>query len=134
MTSPSLFREGYLSGARTNNIINDWKTKDEKLILYHVYLDNLIDKFRKVTFTYMPRAMNQFADALDTLASILDISKGAAQWELIVKLQNDSTFYLQIEEAETPLDKHPWYTDIRKYLEDWVYPESAMPTDRRTIQ
>ncbi|XP_058068268.1 uncharacterized protein LOC131217370 [Magnolia sinica] len=86
-----------------NQTNGDWKTKDEKLIPYHIYLENLIDKFCKVTFTYMPRAKNQFADALATLASMLDIPKGATQWELTVEVQEDPAFYLQNEEAKTHL-------------------------------
>ncbi|XP_058070948.1 uncharacterized protein LOC131219985 [Magnolia sinica] len=44
---------------------SDWKTKDEKLIPYHVYLENLYEEFEEITFSYMPRAKNQFADTLD---------------------------------------------------------------------
>ncbi|XP_058075778.1 uncharacterized protein LOC131224261 [Magnolia sinica] len=69
-----------------NQTNGDWKTKDKKLIPCHIYLENLIDEFHKVTFTYMPRAKNQFVNALSTLTSMLNIPKGAAQWELTVKL------------------------------------------------
>ena len=52
----------------------DWKTRDAKLKLYHAYLELLIEKFEELKYIHLPRAHNQFADALATLASIVDIS------------------------------------------------------------
>ncbi|XP_058068469.1 uncharacterized protein LOC131217549 [Magnolia sinica] len=37
-----------------NQIKGDWKTNDEKLIPYHMYLENLIKEFDEITFSYMP--------------------------------------------------------------------------------
>ncbi|PKI53624.1 hypothetical protein CRG98_025992 [Punica granatum] len=52
-----------------------WKTKDPKLVLYHEYLEELVENFEKVLFTYTLRMKNQFADALATLASMVSITK-----------------------------------------------------------
>ena len=41
-----------------------WRTKDEKLKPYQEYLEELAKCFDKVTYTFLPRAKNQFADAL----------------------------------------------------------------------
>ncbi|XP_058106828.1 uncharacterized protein LOC131250557 [Magnolia sinica] len=60
-------------------INDDWRTKDEKLIPYHVYLENLAEEFEEIIFSYMPRAKNQFTDALATLASMLEIPKGIVE-------------------------------------------------------
>ncbi|XP_058076865.1 uncharacterized protein LOC131225354 [Magnolia sinica] len=95
----------------------DWKTKDEKLIPYHIYLENLTEEFEEITFSYMLRTKNQFADALATLASMLEIPKGVVEWELTFKLHEELTFYLQIDEAETSSNDQPWYIDIKEYLE-----------------
>lgn len=46
--------------------VGDWKTRDPKWIPYREYLEELTIRFRKITFTYMPRAKNPFADALAT--------------------------------------------------------------------
>ncbi|XP_058106888.1 uncharacterized protein LOC131250618 [Magnolia sinica] len=59
-----------------NQTNDEWRTKDEKSILYHFYLENLSEEFDEVAFSYMPRAKNQFADTLATLASMLEIPKG----------------------------------------------------------
>ncbi|XP_058099813.1 uncharacterized protein LOC131244184 [Magnolia sinica] len=93
-----------------------------------------MEEFDEITFSHMPRVKNQFADALATLASMLEIPKGVAKWELTVELQEEPTFCLQIDEAEPPLNDQPWYTDIKEYLEHQKYPKGATLTDRRIIQ
>ncbi|XP_058099757.1 uncharacterized protein LOC131244119 [Magnolia sinica] len=117
-----------------NQTNGDWKTNDEKLIPYQVCLENLTEEFEEITFSYMPRAKNQFADALSTLASMLKIPKGVVEWELTLELQEEHAFCLQIDEVETFPNGQPWYTDIKEYLEHQKYLEGATSTDRRTIQ
>ena len=51
----------------------DWNTRDAKLKPYHAYLELLIEKFEELKYIHLPRAHNQFADALATLASTVDI-------------------------------------------------------------
>ncbi|XP_058100696.1 uncharacterized protein LOC131245334 [Magnolia sinica] len=46
-----LFEDSQLIINQTND---NWKTKDEKLILYHIYLENLIEEFEEISFSYMP--------------------------------------------------------------------------------
>ncbi|PKI45015.1 hypothetical protein CRG98_034587 [Punica granatum] len=55
--------------------LKQWKTKDPKLVPYHEYLEELVENFEKVSFTYTPRMKNQFADALAMLASMVSITK-----------------------------------------------------------
>ena len=44
---------------------------------YHECLQKMASKFRKIRYQYMPRMQNQLADALATLASMVDRPKGA---------------------------------------------------------
>ncbi|XP_058075658.1 uncharacterized protein LOC131224124 [Magnolia sinica] len=97
-------------------------------------MKNLTDEFEEITLSYMPRAKNQFADALTTLASMLEILRGTTEWKLIIKLWEEPAFCLQIDEAETLPNNQPQYTDIREYLEHQKCPEGAISTDRCTIQ
>ncbi|XP_077246055.1 uncharacterized protein LOC143885899 [Tasmannia lanceolata] len=62
-------------------------TKEARLISYHTYLASLVSKFRNVTFTHLSRTRNHFADALATLASMLDISATMEVQPLAVRLQ-----------------------------------------------
>ncbi|RVW73073.1 Retrovirus-related Pol polyprotein from transposon 17.6 [Vitis vinifera] len=54
-------------------IQGEWKTRDVKLKPYHAYLELLVGRFDDLRYTHLPRAQNQFADALATLASMIDI-------------------------------------------------------------
>ena len=47
----------------------------EHLKPYKIYLD-LTKIFDKIEYTIIPRAQNQFVDALATLASMVEIPKG----------------------------------------------------------
>ena len=53
-----------------------WKVKEEHLKSYQQYLQDLTKTFDKIEFTIIPRAQNQFADALATLASMVEILEG----------------------------------------------------------
>ena len=53
-----------------------WKVKEEHLKSYQQYLQDLTKTFDKIEFTIIPRAQNQFADALATLASMVKILEG----------------------------------------------------------
>ncbi|XP_077222150.1 uncharacterized protein LOC143855994 [Tasmannia lanceolata] len=53
-----------------------WLTKEDRLIPYHPYLMSLMKIFHNISFTYICRLRNRFADALATLASMVDILVG----------------------------------------------------------
>ena len=51
-------------------------TRDEKLKPYHAYLDLLIDKFDELRYIHLSKTENQFANALATLAFVIEIPTG----------------------------------------------------------
>ena len=53
-----------------------WRTRDEKLKPYHAYLDLLVTRFDELRYIHLPRAENQFADVLATLAYVVEIPAG----------------------------------------------------------
>ena len=53
-----------------------WKVEEEHLRSYQQYLEDLTKTFDKIEYTVIPRAQNQFTDALATLASMVEILKG----------------------------------------------------------
>ena len=53
-----------------------WKMKEEHLKPYQQYLEDLTKTFDKIEYTIIPRAQNQFADALATLSSMAEIPEG----------------------------------------------------------
>ena len=52
------------------------KVKEEHMKPYQQYLKDLNKTFDKIEYTIIPRAQNQFADALATLASMVEIPEG----------------------------------------------------------
>ena len=53
-----------------------WRVKEQHLKPYQQYLEDLTKTFDKIKYTIIPRAQNQFADALATLTSMVEIPEG----------------------------------------------------------
>ena len=53
-----------------------WKVKEEHLKPYQQYLEDLTKTFDDIGYTIIPRAQNQFANTLATLASMVEIPEG----------------------------------------------------------
>jgi len=91
-----------------------WKVKKEHLKPYQQYLEDLTKTFENIEYTVIPKAQNQFVDALATLASMAEMPEGLEieqSYELAHKEKVGPSF-LAIEE-----EKVPWYYDIMKFLE-----------------
>ena len=58
-----------------NKVNNECQTKDDKLIPYKKLIDSLRNYFTFVTFEQIPRVENKAADAIATLASILQLQE-----------------------------------------------------------
>ena len=82
-----------------------------KLRSYHAYLELLVGRFDDLSYTYLPRARNQFADALGTLASIIDIPVDTIVRSLLIELRLVLAYCCLIDEVELD-DDLPWYHDI----------------------
>ena len=55
-----------------SQIQNKWKIKEERLMPYHECLQKWAAKFSKIKYQYVSRMQNQIADALATMASMMD--------------------------------------------------------------
>ncbi|XP_030941697.1 uncharacterized protein LOC115966643 [Quercus lobata] len=77
-----VFRDSTLVTAQVQRL---WKVKEEHLKPYQQYLEDLTKTFDKIEYTIIPRAQNQFADALATLASMVQIPKGVWTWPLEIE-------------------------------------------------
>ena len=84
---------------------------------YQQYLEDLPKTFDKIEYIVIPRAQNQFANALATLASKVEIPKGV--WTRPLEIEQ-SYELLQKEKAEDSVlvieEGVPWYYDIMKPL------------------
>ncbi|XP_077221634.1 uncharacterized protein LOC143855402 [Tasmannia lanceolata] len=105
----------------TNNmaefeINGQWKTRETRLIPYNTYLESLVKKFKSITFTQLSRTRNHFADALATLASMLDISATIEAQPLAMRLQWAPVHVNAIEISSRCPDRNPWYMDIKNLI------------------
>ena len=104
-----------------------------KLRLYHAYFELLVGRFDDLRYTHLLRAHNQFADALATLASMIDIPTDTVVHPLLIKLRSVPTYCCLINEAK--LDNGlPWYHDIYQFLRLGAYPEATTTKDKRTLR
>ncbi|XP_037496382.1 uncharacterized protein LOC110009230 [Jatropha curcas] len=108
--------------------LRKWKIKEERLVPYLQRLDELAQQFEDLSFHYLPRAKNQFADALATLASMVNVGGDRVIRPLTVRLQKQPAHFMNL------VDDKPWYWDIQNYLQNEVYPEGSTKTDQRTLR
>ncbi|RVW21322.1 hypothetical protein CK203_105456 [Vitis vinifera] len=81
-------------------IQGEWKTRDVKLRPYHAYLELLVARFEDLRYTHLPRAQNQFADALATLASMIDIPADATVRPLLIESRSAPAYCCLIDDME----------------------------------
>ena len=89
-----------------------WKVKEEHLKPYKWYLEDLTKTFDNIEYTIIPRDQNQFADALATLASTIEMPEGV--W----------TRPLEIEQSYKEVHKRKTKTSIMTIKEEevmWYY-------------
>ena len=114
-------------------IQGDLKTKDVKLRPYHAYLELLIGRFDDLSYTHLLRVQNQFADALATLASMIDIPEGVVVRPLLVETRRVPSYCSLIDESRFD-DGLSWYHDIYQFLRFGTYPEVLMAKDKRALR
>ncbi|PKI75983.1 hypothetical protein CRG98_003641, partial [Punica granatum] len=110
--------------------LKQWKTKDPKPVPYHKYLEELIENFEDISFTYTPRMKNQFADALATLASMMSITKENLIEPLEFEISKGPVHCDMIE----AVDGKPWYANIKHLLQTGQFPAFTDRHDRRTLR
>jgi ribonuclease HI len=129
-----LFGDSLLIVSQTNR---EWQARDPKLIPYQRYISQLVPKFKYVTFTYISRAHNHFADALATLASLIKLAKGDDVRPLWIETRDIPAYYVCVEECmdvETEVDNKPWYYDIKRFVQDREYPPQATENEKKYIR
>jgi len=114
-----------------HQIKGEWKTRDQKLILYQAYIKGLIEYFDTIIFHHIPREDNQLADTLATLSSMFELNQERELPTIKMKSHEHPTYYNFIEEE---LDDKPWYFDIKLYLESQEYLEAASENDKRMLR
>ncbi|KAK5784321.1 hypothetical protein PVK06_038844 [Gossypium arboreum] len=111
----------------------EWETRDPKLINYQRLVLELIEDFDDITFCYLPRDVNQMADALATLAFMIKVNKQEDMKPIQMSIYEASAHCCNIEEEEEK-DDRPWYQDILRYVRNREYLDQAIENDKRTLR
>ena len=108
------------------NQVNDiYQTKDEKLLPYKRMVDDLKKYFAHITFQQVPRADNKAADAMATLASLLQMPENDLRHEFLV----DTLHYPAYDTPKTRMicsivgHDSSRYHHIYSYLRDQIIPD-----------
>ena len=84
-------------------------------------------------YIHLPREENQFADALATLASVVEIPVGVIVRPLLIETRSAPAYCCLIGDIENQ-DELQWYHDIYQFLSCGDYPETTTPKDRRALR
>ena len=103
---------------------------------YQQYLEDLTKTFDKIEYMIIPRAQNQFADALATLACMVEIPKGVWTRPLEIEQSYEEVHKRKTEASVMTIEEEEasWYYGIMKYLELGAYPDGAEKRECRSIR
>ena len=94
-----------------SQIQNKWKIKEERPKPYHECLQKSASKFSKIQYQYVPRIQNQIADALATMASMMDEPKEDETRPIMVEQNEEPAYCMTLEEDEEKNGEGEWYSD-----------------------
>ena len=80
-------------------------------------MEDLTKTFDKIEYTIIPRAQNQFVDALTTLASIVEILEGVWTQPLEIEQSYEEVHKRKAKVLVMTIEEEvSWYYDIMKFL------------------
>ncbi|XP_071900956.1 uncharacterized protein [Coffea arabica] len=108
--------------------LKQWITKDSKILPYHCSLLTLAKQIQKLEFRHLPRARNAFADALATLAFMIQYPDELKIEPIQIQLQDKPAHCWVVDKSS---DKVPWYNDLKEFLKTGSYPQHASTKDKK---
>ncbi|XP_070002259.1 uncharacterized protein [Nicotiana sylvestris] len=99
--------------------------------MYLHYVHELRKRFTKTEFQHVPRVQNEFADALETLSSMIQHLDKNFIDHIKVKVHDQPTYCAHVKEDA---DGTTWFHDIKEYLAKGEYPKLANSTQKRTLR
>ncbi|XP_043694500.1 uncharacterized protein LOC122645235 [Telopea speciosissima] len=108
-----------------------WRTKDKKLIPYQEHVENLSKEFEEISSS-LPRDSNQFADALSTLISMVEMEFGTRVHPFSIELRHQPTD-ANHNNALT-IDERPWYANVTDFIKERRYPKDVTTKEKRFLR
>jgi len=90
----------------------------------------MVKGFNEVSFEYLLRFHNQFADAIATSSSMLQVTNELEVKPLKIEVLSKPTYCMIV--AEEP-NRKPWYYNIMNYIQKHEFTEGSTPADRKYI-
>ncbi|XP_060183057.1 uncharacterized protein LOC132613010 [Lycium barbarum] len=113
-----------------HQVQGEWATKNEKILPYINLAQRLCKKFKKIEFQHTPRAQNEFADALATIALMIQHPESSHIGPLKIRLKEEHAHCCHVEGES---DGKPCYSDVKVYLERREYPEGITNGQKKTV-
>ncbi|XP_055819392.1 uncharacterized protein LOC129888443 [Solanum dulcamara] len=114
-----------------HQVQGEWAAKNVKILPYLHCIKELSRRFTKIDFKHVPRAQNEFADALATISSMIQHPDKNYIDPIEVKLYDRHAYCFHVDEE---LDGRPWYYDIKRLIEAREYPENATSKQKGTLR
>ena len=77
---------------------------------------------------------NQIANALATMASMMDRPKEDEARPIVLEQKEETAYCMTIEEDEGKDGEGKWYSNVLQYLKDGTYPEFVDKNDQLIIR
>ncbi|XP_070010690.1 uncharacterized protein [Nicotiana sylvestris] len=119
------------SNLLVHQVQGEWTTKNSKILPYLHHIQELRKRFTKTKFQHFPKVLNEFADAMATLSSMIQHPDKNFNYSIPVKIHDQPAYCAHVEEEA---DEKPWFHDIKDYLAKGEYPELANPTQKRIFR
>ena len=100
----------------------EWTTKNFKILLYLNYIKEWSRRFKRIEFKHLPRAQNEFPDALGTLSPIIQHQDKSYIDPIDIEIHDQHAYSLNVDEE---LDGRPRYYDIKSFIKVQEYPENV---------
>ncbi|XP_060196240.1 uncharacterized protein LOC132625635 [Lycium barbarum] len=114
-----------------HQVQGEWATKNAQILPYVKLAQRLCKKCKKIDFKHTSRAQNELADALATIASMIQHLNISHIDPLEISLREENAYYLHMVEEPDGL---PRYIDIKIYLENGEYLENTMSNQKKSIR
>ncbi|XP_055800333.1 uncharacterized protein LOC129869721 [Solanum dulcamara] len=114
-----------------HQVQGEWAAKNVKIFPYLHCIKELSRRFTRIEFKHVPRAQNEFSDALATISSMIQHLDKNYIDPIEVKLYDRHVYYFHIVEE---VDGRPWYYDIKRLIEAQEYPKNATSKQKPTLR
>ncbi|XP_043717507.1 uncharacterized protein LOC122665423 [Telopea speciosissima] len=108
------------------------KTNDEKLKPYQEHLEGIIKNLKEITFEYLPRVNNRFADALATLDLMVECSLDTEIRSFLVERMCELAYKKSVNALKT--DGRTWLAPVIDFIRERKYLEYSTMGEKKRLR